>query len=89
MAAGLLFHSDYDWDYLTVPQKHSMQGMKEQRGYWPRGKVLGGTSNLNAMLYIRGNHHDYDNWAKAGAEGPKKHLEELGIPVKSDLPVDP
>lgn len=36
---------------------------------WPRGKVLGGSSNLNALIYIRGSRHDYDNWAKSGAEG--------------------
>ncbi len=36
---------------------------------WPRGKVLGGTSQLNYMLYIRGHHHDYDTWAANGCEG--------------------
>lgn len=69
MAAMPLYHSSHDWDYHTVPQKNSMQGFKDQRAYWPRGKVLGGSSSLNAMLYIRGNRLDYDTWAKNGADG--------------------
>ena len=40
-----------------------------QRGFWPRGKVLGGCSSINGMVYIRGSRHDYDNWAKEGAKG--------------------
>ncbi|KAK7107382.1 glucose dehydrogenase [FAD, quinone]-like [Littorina saxatilis] len=69
MAGIDLLHSEYDWDYFTVPQKHSLQGLEEQRAYWPRGKVLGGSSSINAMIYIRGSRHDYDNWAKKGAQG--------------------
>lgn len=37
--------------------------------YWPRGRVWGGSSALNAMVYIRGHAHDYDRWEKEGAEG--------------------
>ncbi|XP_067015213.2 glucose dehydrogenase [FAD, quinone] [Anabrus simplex] len=68
-----LFHSlqetDIDWMYKTEPQEHSCLGMKEQRCNWPRGKVLGGSSILNAMLHVRGNKHDYDAWEKAGNPG--------------------
>ncbi len=53
-----LFKTKYDWDYETVEQKH-VQG---RTIYWPRGKVLGGSSSINAQLYIRGNRLDYDGW---------------------------
>ncbi|OXA41986.1 Glucose dehydrogenase [FAD, quinone], partial [Folsomia candida] len=51
------------WNYKTVPQKLSNQAMKDKKSFWPRGRALGGTSNLNYMLYIRGSPFDYDNWA--------------------------
>ncbi len=60
-----LFKSDTDWNYQTEPQ-----GELEGRSiYWPRGKVLGGSSSLNAMMWVRGFAADYDNWARlAGAD---------------------
>ncbi|KAL8591799.1 hypothetical protein ACOMHN_047059 [Nucella lapillus] len=68
--AGLhLWHSQYDWQYHTVPQKHASFGTRQQMVFWPRGKVLGGSSNLNSMIYIRGSRHDYDKWANEGAAG--------------------
>jgi choline dehydrogenase len=53
-----LFKTTHDWDYETVEQKHALG----RRMYWPRGKVLGGSSSINAQLYIRGNRLDYDTW---------------------------
>jgi choline dehydrogenase len=50
----------YNWNYKTEPQEN----LKNRRLIWPRGKVLGGSSSLNAMCYVRGNAGDYDNWAK-------------------------
>ncbi|GIY53599.1 glucose dehydrogenase [Caerostris darwini] len=58
-----------DWRYLTVPQRYSCFGLVNRRMPWPRGRVLGGSSVLNYMLYIRGNRRDYDQWAKNGAHG--------------------
>lgn len=61
-----LFKTRWDWNYWTEPQKH-LQG---RRTDWPRFKGLGGCSSLNAMIYIRGNHADYDEWRDAyGATG--------------------
>ena len=55
----------YNWAYQTVRQKY----LNNRRGYQPRGKVLGGSSAINAMLYIRGHKLDYDSWAENGCEG--------------------
>lgn len=55
--------SNYRYD--TVPQK----GLNGRIGYQPRGRGLGGSSAINAMIYIRGNRWDYDNWAALGCTG--------------------
>ena len=57
-AINLLFQSSYDWGFRTVPQDKAAG----QSVYWPRGRVLGGSSSINAMIYIRGNRYDYDTW---------------------------
>ncbi|MEG3181611.1 GMC family oxidoreductase [Sphingomonas sp. LT1P40] len=54
-----------NWAYETVPQP----GLNGRRGYQPRGKGLGGSSAINAMLYVRGHPWDYDNWAALGCTG--------------------
>ncbi|VDI41110.1 Hypothetical predicted protein [Mytilus galloprovincialis] len=69
LATSLLQKTDIDWSYYTIPQKASCKAMKEQRSYWPRGRVLGGTSSINHMVYIRGSRHDYDQWETEGADG--------------------
>ncbi|XP_062620128.1 glucose dehydrogenase [FAD, quinone]-like, partial [Saccostrea cucullata] len=69
IAALGLQNTKEDWAFRTVPQKHACLGLKEQRSAWPRGKVLGGSSSLNIMHYIRGSKHDYDSWAREGCEG--------------------
>lgn len=54
-----------NWGFQTVPQA----GLNGRRGYQPRGKVLGGSSSVNAMIYTRGHRSDYDNWAAQGNPG--------------------
>ncbi|MEM7243436.1 MAG: choline dehydrogenase [Pseudomonadota bacterium] len=54
-----------NWGFHTVPQK----GLNGRRAYQPRGKALGGSSAINAMLYIRGQRQDYDGWADLGCDG--------------------
>ncbi|CAF4884404.1 unnamed protein product [Pieris macdunnoughi] len=61
--------SSIDWKFVTEPSSDYCLSMIGNRCKWPRGKVLGGSSAINAMLYIRGNRHDYDNWAKMGNTG--------------------
>ena len=63
--ASLGDKSPYNWRYETTPQKHC----NDRRMYWPRGKTLGGSSSINAMLYVRGNAWDYDHWRQLGNEG--------------------
>ena len=54
-----------NWAYETVEQP----GLNGRKGYQPRGKTLGGSSAINAMLYIRGHQDDYDHWAEMGCDG--------------------
>lgn len=67
--AAYLQLSKLDWGYKTEPSNKSCLGMKSNRCNWPRGKVLGGSSVLNYMLYVRGNRHDYDLWESFGNPG--------------------
>ena len=68
-AGGLVMLRDKpkinNWAFETVPQK----GLNGRKGYQPRGKSLGGSSSINAMIYIRGQKEDYDNWADLGNDG--------------------
>lgn len=63
--AKLVGQKGVNWNYDTAPEPH----LDGRRLWWPRGKVLGGSSSINAMCYIRGVPGDYDDWAEAGAEG--------------------
>lgn len=60
-----LFWTRYDAAYYTQPEPRLLG----RRLYWPRGRVLGGSSSINAMIYIRGNPLDYEEWARMGNEG--------------------
>jgi choline dehydrogenase-like flavoprotein len=57
--------SSFDWDFETEPEP----GLGGRRAYLPRGRVLGGTSSMNTMLYVRGHASDYDDWARSGLAG--------------------
>ncbi|XP_039216849.1 choline dehydrogenase, mitochondrial-like [Crotalus tigris] len=68
MPAALTYNlcdEKYNWYYHTTPQKH----MDNRIMYWPRGRVWGGSSSLNAMVYIRGHAEDYNRWSQEGAVG--------------------
>ena len=58
-----------NWGFQTTPQT----GFNGRRGYQPRGKVLGGSSSVNAMIYTRGHRQDYDDWAAQGNPGWSYH----------------
>jgi choline dehydrogenase len=60
-----LWDSPQDWGYRTVPQA----ACRDRELQWPRGKVLGGSSSLNGMIYIRGHRSDFDTWAYLGCAG--------------------
>jgi choline dehydrogenase len=60
-----LFKTQYDWDYTGEPEP----ALGGRSIYLPRGKALGGSSSINAMVYTRGNRKDYDEWAAGGADG--------------------
>jgi choline dehydrogenase len=64
-AFSKLFHTKYDWDYRTEPEPTT--GNRPR--YWPRGKMLGGSSSLNGMMYVRGHPADFDLWRQAGNAG--------------------
>jgi len=61
--------TDADWQYKTEFDGKSCLGMETSRCSWPRGKTLGGCSAVNAMIYIRGHHKDFDDWEHKGNTG--------------------
>lgn len=63
-AFSKLFRSERDWDYLTEPQPE----LGDRQIYWPRGKTFGGSSSMNAMMWVRGFRADYDEWAELAGE---------------------
>lgn len=65
-ALGIPMNSKkYNWGFESVPEPH----LNNRRMNCPRGKVLGGTSSINGMVYVRGHAHDYDEWESCGAAG--------------------
>src|SRR5699024_2794812 len=62
---GLIWHSAQDWNYYSVPQPGAM----DRRLHLPRGKVLGGSNALNAVIWVRGDAWDYEQWVDSGCPG--------------------
>src|SRR3954451_24093094 len=63
---GPSFHTPaVNWRYRTAPDP----ALAGREGYWPRGKVLGGSSSINAMVFVRGQPADFDEWAALGNDG--------------------
>jgi len=60
-----MFHPVYNWGFHTDPDP----GMNDRRIYWPRGRGLGGSSSINGLIFVRGQHEDYDAWAARGNKG--------------------
>lgn len=62
-----MFHSRVDWEFYT--ESDTACKAHNDGCYWPRGKMLGGSSSINAMFYVRGNPQDYNRWAEMGNQG--------------------
>ena len=60
-----MFHPLYNWGFHTDPEP----GTNNRKIYWPRGRGLGGCSSINGLIFVRGQHEDYDRWAAAGNKG--------------------
>ncbi len=59
------YDKSVNWGYLTEPEK----ALNNRVSYWPRGKIVGGSSSINALVYIRGQHDDYNDWLNMGNQG--------------------
>ncbi|KAJ2942841.1 hypothetical protein O0L34_g15030 [Tuta absoluta] len=87
------FNSKVDWAYKPEPQAHACKGYVNGRCAFPRGKVLGGSSSINGLYYVRGNKLDYDEWAANGNPGWSyeeilpyfRKSENLSIPLTGEL----
>nr|XP_018911112.1 PREDICTED: glucose dehydrogenase [FAD, quinone]-like [Bemisia tabaci] len=72
-----------DWQYVTAKDNQTCLGLKNQQCSLPKGKLLGGTSSINGMFYVRGNRKDYDAWESQGNSG-WNHRETLKYFKKSE-----
>lgn len=89
LAAATMQKTNIDWSYRTEPQRNSCWGLEDRKSNWPRGKVLGGSSVLNYMLYVRGNAKDYDKWATKYQLAGWSYKDVLPLFIKSEDNRDP
>lgn len=66
---NLISSSKYNWNYQYEHSEHACRGWKNKLCWCPRGKMLGGCSSMNAMIYVQGNPKDYDTWEELGNNG--------------------
>ncbi|CAH2106576.1 unnamed protein product [Euphydryas editha] len=78
--ANTIYKSKYDWQYYTQNDGVHHQAFKTNSVFWPRGKMLGGSSSLNAMIYIRGRSSDFQAWKRAG--NPSWSPEKVNVYYK-------
>jgi choline dehydrogenase len=81
----LFFHPELNWRYETEPDA----GLNGRSSYWPRGRVVGGSSSINALVYCRGQPQDFDDWAAAGAGGwdwqsVRPHYQQIETRIDAD-----
>lgn len=82
----LYYDPAVNWCYRTEPD----EGLAGQADFWPRGKVLGGSSSINAMVWIRGHPGDYDDWAERGGAGWGRDMAAQGFSaLEAALGIEP
>ncbi|XP_037872865.2 ecdysone oxidase-like [Bombyx mori] len=91
---ALIYKTKYAWQYETTYNGLTNEGTKNKIVFWPRGKMLGGSSSINGMIYIRGNPYDYQRWYNAGnkewhPDTVKKYFKKLENLQNYDLLKDP
>ena len=69
----IYYDTRFNWKFETEPE----QNLDSNRMYWPRGKVLGGSSSINAMVYVRGHPNDYNDWAKSSPGWDWEHMAPI------------
>lgn len=84
----LLLQSSIDRNYISKSECVGCNNTKEKIIIWPRGKVMGGSSSIGSMWYVRANRHDYDNWAALGNDG-WSHKDVFPYFLKSEDARDP
>uniref|UniRef100_A0A6F9D9U2 Glucose dehydrogenase [FAD, quinone]-like n=1 Tax=Phallusia mammillata TaxID=59560 RepID=A0A6F9D9U2_9ASCI len=83
-----LQHGKFDWEYKTEPLNNAGFALTNQVSYWPRGKVLGGSTSINYLVYARGTKSDFDSWDSLGAPG-WSYQDVLPFFKKSENMLDP